>query len=316
MKRFLTNLWHGIGLRHLPIARSESSQPLVRLELHGLPDGPCDITTDHVPVSLRPLILGVRTDDPRGAASLRVARCSLVVRDGATHESLGSIALTSAGALPLMHGTLSLFQAAGCRNTTAPLTSRWWRYALAWVHARRAVSRGDRLHMSASDLRGLNVYYMAPRPVYLIGVAFGERTNLFPMDLVGSVGTGDYLLALRATSPAIELMESSGVIAMSAAPAEHLAAVYALGTHHRKRSVDITALPFDVRRSPLHGLPVLAHGLTRELTVRATHRIGSHVLFVCQVDGEQGSTPWQIAHVSGMYAEWLAKHGRPLEALA
>jgi hypothetical protein len=136
------------------------------------------------------------------------------------------------------------------------------------------------------------------------------------MDLVGRVGSGDFLLALRATSPAIELMETSRVIAMSAAPAEHLAEVYALGAHHRKASVDVAALPFGVRGSLLHALPVLAQGFTRELSVLGTHRVGSHVLFVCRVNGEQGSTPRQIAHVSGMYAEWLARRGHPVDALA
>ena len=57
--RLLTRLWHGDGLRHLPIVLGESDKPLVRFELHGLPEGPRDITTDHIPVSLRPLVIGV-----------------------------------------------------------------------------------------------------------------------------------------------------------------------------------------------------------------------------------------------------------------
>ena len=170
--------------------------------------------------------------------------------------------------------------------------------------------------MSAADLRCLNVYYMWPRRVFLVGVKLGDRSNLFPMDLVGSVGSGDFLLALRATSPAIELMERSRVIAMSAAPAGHLASIYALGAHHRKPSVDTSALPFDVRPSARHGLPVLATGFTRELSVLHTHRIGSHVLFVCRVDAELGSTPVQMAHISQMYAEWLERRGQPVETMS
>jgi hypothetical protein len=159
------------------------------------------------------------------------------------------------------------------------------------------------------------VYYTWPRRVFLVGVAFDERTNLFPMDLVGCVSPDDFTLALRATSPAIERMKRSRVIAMSAAPADHLAEVYALGVHHRKPSVDTSALPFDVRTSALHGLPVLAQGFTRELTVRAVHRVGSHALLACRVDAEQGATPRQIVYVSQMYAEWLARQGRAVEPL-
>ncbi len=260
---------------------------------------------------MRPLILGIREEDP--AFPSGSDRSSLVVRDRPTGEWLGEIGLSSAGRIPLSRGALALFRTVSCRNATAPTLVRWRRYAAAWIHAKRAASRGDGLCMSAADLRCLNVYYMAPRPVYLIGVRHGSRSNLFPMDLVGRVASGDFLLALRGTSPAIDLMESSRTIAMSAAPADHLAQVYALGAHHRKASVDTSALSFRIERSLVHGLPILTEGFTRELTVRDTHRIGSHVLFVCQVDAENGSTPRQLAHVSQMYAEWLARRDRLLE---
>jgi len=312
VRRLLALLWNGQALRHLPIALAESPPPPVRLELHGASSPPRDVSDAHVPVSMRPLILGVRTE-----ASLdgeHEKECSLVVTDRLTEQRLGEIRLTPAGSVPLGDARLALFRTTSCRNATAPSLTRWWRYVLSWEHARRARARGDGLCMSASDLRCLNVYYMWPRPVYLIGVAAGDRSNLFPMDLVGRVDARHFLLALRATSPAIELMETSRVIAMSAAPADQLRAVYALGAHHRVPSVDTSGLPFAVMRSARHALPVLSTGFTRELSVQEVHRLGSHVLFVCRVDVEQGAAPRQLAHISLMYAEWLARHGRPVEA--
>jgi flavin reductase (DIM6/NTAB) family NADH-FMN oxidoreductase RutF len=311
VRRLLSLLWNGQALRHLPIALPESPTPPVRLELHRASSPPRDVSDAHVPVSMRPLILGVRT--ARASDGENEEECSLVVTDRATEQRLGEIRLAPAGSVPLGDGRLALFRTTSCRNTTAPALTRWWRYALSWEHARRAPARGDGLRMSASDLRCLNVYYMWPRPVYLIGVAAGDRSNLFPMDLVGRVDASHFLLALRATSPAIALMETSRVIAMSAAPADQLRTVYALGAHHRKESVDTSALPFPLVRSARHGLPVLSTGFTRELSVREVHRIGSHVLFVCRVDAEQGVAPRQLAHISFMYAEWLARQGRPQE---
>jgi flavin reductase (DIM6/NTAB) family NADH-FMN oxidoreductase RutF len=310
MRRLLASLWHGVALRHLPISLPEGEPSPVRFMLHGFSSEPLDVSASHVPVSMRPLILGVRME------SVPASEGSLVVLDRSTGIRLGEIALAPAGSIPLGDGMLALFRTVGSRNATAPTVKRWWRYALSWIHARRAPSRGDGLCMSAADLRCLNVYYMWPRRVFLIGVMHGDRSNFFPMDLVGSVGSGEFLLALRATSPAIELMEGSKVIAMSAAPAGHRAEVYALGAHHRKPSVDTSALPFALRSSPRHGLPVLADGFTRELSVRQTHRIGSHVLFVCRIDEEGGSTPRQMAHISLMFAEWLERHGRGVDAIA
>ena len=104
---------------------------------------------------------------------------------------------------------------------------------------------------------------------------------------------------------------------MSGAPASALEAIYALGAHHHKATVDLSALPFITQTSERFGLPVLAGpGAVRELSVREAHRIGSHVLFVARVERESGHTDEQLAHVSAMYAEWLRRHGRPLRALA
>lgn len=64
MKRLFASLWRGRALRHLPIALPESEQSLVRLELHGLSATPRDVSHSHVPVSMRPLILGVRIGGP------------------------------------------------------------------------------------------------------------------------------------------------------------------------------------------------------------------------------------------------------------
>ena len=297
----------------MPIALAEAQEPPVRFELHGFGSTPHDVSERHVPVSMRPLVLGLRLDeviDERSTASLR-----LIARDRATDDRLGEITLAPAGSVSLGSSALSLFRATRSRNAMVSTATRWRRYTLAWIHAQRAPSRGDGLCMSAADLRCLNIYYTWPRRVFLVGVAAEERSNLFPMDLVGRVDAEHFLLALRATSPAIELMESSRVIAMSGAPADQLGAIYALGAHHRKTSVDTSALPFPVRRSPRHGLPILTEGFTRELTVQHVHRVGSHVLFVCRVDDEQGATRRQLAHVSLMYAEWLAKRGRPVETV-
>ena len=297
----------------MPVALAESEGPPVRFELLGLGSTPRDVSECHVPVSMRPLVLGLRLDeavDERSPASLR-----LIARDRATDDKLGEITLAPVGSLSLGSSVLSLFRTTRSRNAMVSPATRWRRYTLAWIHAQRAPSRGDGLCMSAADLRCLNIYYTWPRRVFLVGVGAGERTNLFPMDLVGRADPEHFLLALRASSPAIELMEASRVIAMSGAPAEQLGAIYALGAHHRKASVDTSALPFPVRRSPLHGLPILTEGFTRELTVQHVHRVGSHVLFVCRVDDEKGATRRQLGHVSLMYAEWRAKRGRPVETV-
>jgi flavin reductase (DIM6/NTAB) family NADH-FMN oxidoreductase RutF len=314
MKRWLTLLRNGKGLRHLPVTHSDSPAPAVRVVLAGLRPTPLDVTHDHVPVSLRPLILGVRLAASLDSPSSSHNGISLHFFDPLEGSSpIARIGLRKVGELTLFRDSLQLFEATDCHNRCVPPITRWVRYALSWQHARHAKERQDGLCMSASDLICLNAYYIVQRPVFLVSVAHEGSDNFFPMDLVGKLSSGEFMLALRATSPAIELMERSRQLALSAAPAVHIQATYALGAHHRRRSVDLGALPFRTQPSPEFGLPVIADAeRVIEVAIQETHRIGSHVLFVSRVIHDSGRAETQLAHVSSMYAEWRSRHHQPL----
>jgi flavin reductase (DIM6/NTAB) family NADH-FMN oxidoreductase RutF len=318
MKQLLRLLRDGRGLRHLPVVYPGRDELSIRLVLRGLRGGDIDVTKEHVPVSLKPLVLGVRLDSAQSADLAISGPLSVAIYDTKQRERLLAVVrLKRAGELPLSRGTLCLFETTRCRNWCAPVITRWVRYALAWQHARGAARRRDGLSMSAADLVCLNAYYIDPRPVYLVGVSHDGQSNLFPMDLVGPVSSGDFLLALRATSPATQLMEASRRVAMSAAPSDSLDEVYALGAHHRSLNVNLDALPIATAPSPMFGLPALAApSLVRELAIGRVHRVGSHVLFVCRIENETGTAGKQLAHVSAMYAEWLIRHGRAMTSVA
>ncbi|HEY4080597.1 MAG TPA: flavin reductase [Burkholderiaceae bacterium] len=313
MKRLLALLRHGKGLRHAPVVHEAPVAFAPRVMLQGLPGGPLDVSRDHCPVSLRPFVLGLRLPsppDPRRALSLEFR-----MADGEA-SLLARLALKPFGRISLKQDGLHLFAPDCTANRCLPRPALWFRYLLAWQDARRAAGRGDALRMSAPDLRALNAYYIVPRPVFLVGVAHEECVNLFPMDLVAPLPSDAYVLALRATSPAVQMIEASGRIAMSSAPAGRLEEVYALGRQHGRSTLDLQTLTLPITRSPLFGLPVLDQaGLTRELSVEAVHRIGSHALFVTRIEREAGQAGRQLAHVSGMYVEWLRRRARPCETL-
>lgn len=319
MKRLLSLLRGGKGLRHVPVVAADSSEFALRVMLHGLPNGPLDVSGDHCPVSLRPFVLGLRLDEKGTAGTGTPARHLWLEISPADPEAepLARLTLKPVGALPLKQGALHLFEVERTANRCLPQPALWLRYLLAWRNARTAARRGDALCMSARDLRALNAYYIMARPVFLVGVGHEERVNLFPMDLVGPLSSGEYLLALRATSPGVALMEASRRIAMSSAPAELLDVIYALGRQHRQPTLDLSTLPVPISRSPLFGLPVLGQAeLMRELSVEKIERIGSHVLFIARIEHETGLAGRQLAHMSGMYVEWLRRSQRDCEVLA
>jgi flavin reductase (DIM6/NTAB) family NADH-FMN oxidoreductase RutF len=307
LRTLLGALRNGRALRHAPI--TAPNEPAVRLVIRSRDAPPVDVSRDHVPVSLRPLVLGVRLDAAADGREL-AGPAVLAFQSVADGRELGSMRVRASGSIPLAQGTLRLLTPVRTSNRCEPAPSRWVRYALAWQHARRAPARGDRLCMGAADLRALNLYYASARRVYLVGVAHQGRTNLFPMDLVAHLAPCDFVLALRATSPAIELMERSRRLALSAAPAGQVQAVHALGAHHRREHIDLEQVPFPVVASPRFGLPSVEGRLAYELAVRDVHRVGSHVVFVTTPETAAPPFADQLAHVSAMFARWQAKRAR------
>jgi flavin reductase (DIM6/NTAB) family NADH-FMN oxidoreductase RutF len=186
-----------------------------------------------------------------------------------------------------------------------------WKYLLAWRQVLRNARDPNAFKMSFADLRALNVFYMMPRPVYLISTVHDDASNIFPMDLVGPLGDDKFLLALRRTSPSVELMRRSERMVAAGAPAALKAQVYELGAHHKKRSIDWGALPFAIEPSAEFQIPTLGGALgVRELQVIATEPVGSHMVFVTSVATQSfaGDTP-QLCHVSDMYARWRQQQG-------
>ena len=171
--------------------------------------------------------------------------------------------------------------------------------------------------MSYRDLRSLNAYYVWPRPVFLVSVRHENNSNLFPMDLVGAVGPSVFLMALRRTSPSVELMCRSRRVVVSSAPAMYKEFAYALGAHHRQASIDWAALPFEVRPSEhfqlLHPNAALR---VRELEITDFHEVGSHMFFMTRVvQDETKEDTRQFCHVSDMYATWRDLQGRGFVSL-
>jgi flavin reductase (DIM6/NTAB) family NADH-FMN oxidoreductase RutF len=319
MKRLLALLRNGRGLRHAPVVHAHAARRPLRVHLRGLDGGAIDVSEDHSPVSLRPFVLGVRLD---AEASSRVGAAKSLCLDIEAADTQGPplarLTLKPAGQIGLKHGTLHLFEVSRTVNRCLALPRLWLRYLLAWRNAGVASRRGDGLCMSAADLRALNAYYIVARPVFLVGVGHAGRENLFPMDLVARLSSGEQLLALRSTSPSVALMEASGCMVMSSAPAARLEAVYALGRQHRQTTLDLSNVPLSVTRSPWLGLPALGSpALVRELLVEKVERVGSHTLFITRMEREAGSAELlQLAHVSGMYVEWLRGSGQACEVLA
>lgn len=277
---------------------------------------PVEVTANCTIAALAPLTFAICL-----AGDLLDRRLFLVVRDG--EKVMGRIRLSSGrklvGTPDTRHPTPGPYPVSGLalletEGSACYCQSRLRQQAHLLYRRRQGRKKRDpfNFQMKPSELRALDVFYMRPRPVALVTVAWGEESNLFPMDLIGPVAGGRFLLALRSTSPAIALMAASKQLALSSMPIEHKQCVYDLGKHHRKRSIVTADLPFDLWPSSCFGLPVPREALcVQEVAVVATQEIGSHTLFITEAVRE---TPFAsgapMAHVLGFYYDYLKRQNR------
>lgn len=289
-------------------------QEQVRVTL-AWPHGVLDVTRNHVIVSLRPLVVAIGA--PNGETGVPdTSRARLLFSRGGgpgaprsrTAATLGEIVLRPEGPLALGGASLRLYRVERYRNRCMPLAAAAvYTLTHAWAERRHRPS----FQMMRRDRLGFEVLYICPRPVVLVSVRHEDADNLFPMDLIGPTNGPHFLMALRSTSPSVELMTGSGRISIADVPLEDAHEAIRLGDRHKKTRMDWDALPFETDRSPAHSFRVPAGALrVRDLAVREARPVGSHTLFVTEVIAERRRRAGlQMFNVSGSYYRYLRVRG-------
>jgi flavin reductase (DIM6/NTAB) family NADH-FMN oxidoreductase RutF len=157
------------------------------------------------------------------------------------------------------------------------------------------------------------VFFLCPRPTGLVTVGDLEQGNLFPMNLMGSLGEDCFAFGLN-THRAAPLVQRAGSIVLSTVPEEQQAVVSSLGKNHRKTSIDWDELPFPVILPKQIDAPVPAFALGAcRMQIEESRNLGSHTLFVAKK-----LTAVSLAHgpelfmAHGMYKAALPDAGGPL----
>src|SRR5262249_1514280 len=247
--------------------------------------------------SLNPLNVAIGCGNGSGLPQ----RGAMEFRDKASGELLGSLLLTRRKISPV--GTTEIFAVDSGQNRCAPSLRSTW--DAIGRHATERKRSGDPYNfaMSKQAAAQLMIFYICPRPVFLVTVGEQDRCNIFPMDLVGPTSDELFTLALRTTSRSIGAMKLSRQVALSGVRATDKGLAYALGEQHRSDSIDLHGLPFSTQASRVFGLPVPSIA-TRimEFEIKDFAEIGSHTFFVCkQVSDERLRKKGQFFHTTGFH---------------
>lgn len=289
-----------VGLR---VPQSEIS-----VWLHGI-DAPRDVTSVNVIAGTCPLVIGIGSDNKESRPLATYERPVLEFRErNAANGTLGTISLIWLDTLSVGSAQLHLFRTSHSANYCLPKPRQWVRHLYHRYRHSRSGSRPTALdaQISQRERRCLFTFYICPRPVALVSAMDNGAGNIFPVDLIGDFADGHFSLALRNTSAAASLMESSGKIALSDIPMQQMKLAYELGKNHNKTSVDLQYTGFSTRASPSFNLPVPHFSVrVREMRIEQVRNVGSHKLFLARIIADhRWSDGLQPHFIHGFYQSW------------
>jgi flavin reductase (DIM6/NTAB) family NADH-FMN oxidoreductase RutF len=261
-----------------------------------------DVTVNNVVGALKPFTVSIGLDAQMRSAVESTSEPELQFLDRGRQRLIGVLRLQHVRFWNTAGILLGLFEVRCGTHRCARWPRRVWD---SWLYRRAAAknTRPDSLALDPSAVEQTLIFYICPRPVFLVSVDDGRHSNIFPMDLVGPIAPDRFTLALRNSSPSVETIKNGRKVALSGIAAADVQIAYQLGAHHKKEEIDCDSLPFKVSRSLKFSLPVPATALRiRELEILDFQSIGSHTLFVGRVvsDERAGDRP-QLFHTCGVH---------------
>lgn len=267
-----------------------------------------DVTHCHLMACGAPFTIGVGLNPKDDLSQHKHAELSLQFRQqSGEHRLLGEIGLRFSSLITEGNQTLGLFQVKSYRNYCQARARLWARY-VQYAYKRSQAGNSD-VPITAGEVHAMIVFYICPRPVVLVSATDGNANNMFPMNLMGSIGGGYFAFALNSNTPASTLVERSGFAALSSVPMEQTSLAFSFGKNHRRESIDWNQLPFPTRRSTRLGLPVPGFSLrVREMQIACARKVGSHTLFIAQcIHDEHWVDGLEFFMVHGLYQAYRVK---------
>jgi flavin reductase (DIM6/NTAB) family NADH-FMN oxidoreductase RutF len=281
-------------------------QPEVGVWLHGI-GAPRDVTFEHSIACASPFTICIGGTDWQLGDAGKGPALQFRERDG-EGRLLAELDLRHSATILTNGPPLHLFQVDGCRNYCLP-AGRLWAHYLHHAYLRRKST--SHIRLSSRAAQAMTAAFICPRRVVLVSAVWGDRSNIFPMNLLGSLSDGYFAFSLDSTRLAAPLVAGAGQVALSGIPVGRAEVAQQLGKNHKQESVAWSQLPFPTTPSTALGIPVPCFASrVIELQIETTRNLGSHTLFVSRVvRDEHRAAGEQFFMVHGIYQSWRLAHG-------
>jgi hypothetical protein len=265
-----------------------------------------DVTDRLSTACAEPFTLCIGFDEARCPVAQSLSRLTLTFCERNRQKRvLGEIGLKYRATLPGTGSRFLLFEPRSSNNFCLPKTRIWTHYLLhAYRQWRRDNSQG--IKMTFLERRASMVTFIRPHPIVLVSVGNEKDGNIFPMNLLGSLGNGYCGFALRTERVAGSLVDKARRVALSSVPLSQGFLAYRLANHHTMQSIDWNQLPFTTRKSRAFDIPVPDFAQrVKELEIETSLAIGSHRFFIARiVRDEKFDDGLTFCSIHGFYQSW------------
>jgi flavin reductase (DIM6/NTAB) family NADH-FMN oxidoreductase RutF len=258
-------------------------QQEIAVILHGMGE-PIDVTFRHSTACSAPFLLALAFDEGRSptAQELRSLGLKFFERQG-KRQLLGSIGLRWQEKVSVTGGELHLFSPYSVSNYCLPRLPLWAHYSMHLLRQWKSRAASG-MTMSFLERRAAMVSFIRPHPSVLVSVRGELGINMFPMNIMGALGSDRFGFALRNDRLAGQLVERTGRLVLSNVPVRYASLAYGLARNHTKAFIDEADLPFSTVPSPMFQFPIPEFAVrVREMKLEKVHRIGSHSFFVTHI---------------------------------
>ncbi|ADW67663.1 flavin reductase [Granulicella tundricola] len=274
---------------------------------------PLDVSSRLSTACSSPFLICLSFEESLLPDSAQRSHLSLHFREREGDQSLlGRIDLRFISRFKVSDLHLLLFEARAAANYCLSARIIWPQY-LFQTYARWRKPNTSGMSMTFLEQRAAMVTFIRPHPIMLVSAADRSGGNLFPMNIMGELGSGRIAFALKTSRTAAPLIQRTGRAVLSNVPFTQASTVYRLAPQHFAVSIDWTQLPFGTNPSRILGVPVPVFALrVREVQIEHVQPLGSHTLFIARILSDETPAEGEtLCAVHGFYQARRLKTSAP-----
>jgi hypothetical protein len=267
---------------------------------------PVDVTTRHLLLGYKPLIIGLVTSDELQLHNTNKIKLSFSYQQRTVAQL-----------------TLSRVPNAGENETNVVLfmgTHGSHKFLSQWHQINNRLKERFKLFSKGNVFLPMNLYeqvriaYSLPRQIAIVTLGKDGLFNMFPTDLHGHAGERFYIGSLRKDGKACEQVMTYKNICLSTVPLSWKDNAYLLGKNHMKEPGALNEPYVDKERSSSFDLP-LPEGLLSYVELIWFHfvDIGIHRIFFYRIVNSKRfrENKLTLYHIHRFYLQWRLNHKLP-----